>query len=105
MRSGVVIIAALAVAVPIAAGTVRSLVIDQADSGKRIVVPPRRPALLRLSNRWLWSSPAVKGSAVRLVRVDYKRDPGFTEWEIRRRRPGTARVTSAGTPNCRSCRL
>ena len=98
---------AVVLAVAAAASAARAgsgpLVITERDSGKRIVLSRPGPAFLRLSNRWLWSKPRVRGTAVRLTRVDYKRDPGYKEWEIERRAPGRAIVTSDGAPNCRGC--
>ena len=100
-----IVAAALGVAAAAAAGTYAPLVINQGDSGERIVLPRRRLASLRLSNRWLWSAPRLRGKTVRLSRVEYKRNPGFNEWVIERRARGASTITSNGRANCRNCDL
>ena len=46
--------------------------------------------------RYSWTRPRVQGTAVRLVPVDYVRDPGFREWLIRGQAVGTARIIAVG---------
>jgi hypothetical protein len=79
------------------------LVITQRDSGKTIVVRRSVRAVLRLSHRWRWTQPRVSTNAIRLVRVEYVRDPGFDEWVIDRNHRGIATIRSDGTPSCTSC--
>lgn len=79
-------------------------VITQSDSGKTFTMRrTTRASSLRLSNKWIWTQPSVRGGAVTLTRVNYERDPGFKEWAIRRRAAGTATIKAYGRPNCDSC--
>jgi hypothetical protein len=79
-------------------------VITQRDTGKTFTVRAGGELTLRLSTRWRWTEPRVKGAAVRLVRVDYFVDPGFLEWEVDARARGSARISAVGhlqdAPSC-----
>ena len=55
---------------------------------------------LSLSSEYVWDEPVVEGDAVELGRVDYLQDPGFSEWTVGGVRPGTAAISSLGTPAC-----
>lgn len=72
--------------------------ITEDHSGRSFVLAPGSETSLRLPGEYEWSDPAVRGDAVRLARVDYLQDPGFSEWTVLAVRPGTATVTASGTP-------
>jgi hypothetical protein len=72
--------------------------ITERDSGKTFVVRVGRGLTLRLSERYSWTGPRVKGTAIRLVPVNYFVDPGFREWTIRAKAPGASRITAVGYP-------
>jgi hypothetical protein len=78
------------------ASSANGRVITQRDTGKTFTVRAGGELTLRLSTRWRWTPPRVKGGAVRLVRVDYFTDPGFLEWEVDGRARGSARITAVG---------
>lgn len=52
---------------------------------------------LRLDSRLQWETPTADGSAVTLVPVAYKSDPGYREWEIHAEREGETVVSTAAT--------
>ena len=78
------------------ASAVTRTVITERDSGKTFRVRHGGALTLRLSERYRWTGPRVQGTAIRLVPVNYIRDPGFREWTIRAKARGTARVTAVG---------
>src|SRR5262249_38269002 len=78
-----------------AAATSRPL-ITMADGGKTFTLRTRQTATLRLTERYHWTRPKVTGNAVKLAPVDYIRDPGFLEWQVRAASTGTARITAVG---------
>jgi hypothetical protein len=79
--------------------------ITQADSGKTFRLGRTSTATLRLSNRWLWSTPRPSSRAIVLTPVEYLIDPGFSEWQIDARARGTATLRAYGRPNCDACTL
>jgi hypothetical protein len=88
-----------------AAGAARSAprVITQSDSGKTFTLKRGTSSELRLSNKWNWTQPKVRGGAVVLSPINYERDPGFKAWQITRHSAGTAKITAYGRPNCGGC--
>jgi predicted secreted protein len=78
-----------------ASGVTRT-VITERDTGKTFGVRLGGGLTLRLSERYRWTGPRVDGTAIRLVPVNYIRDPGFREWTIRAKARGTARITAVG---------
>lgn len=76
------------------------LVITEADIGKTFTLVPSTRAVLRLSNRYVWTPPQVDGTAVRLTATSYFRDPGYQEWQISITGQGEVSIRSSGTPNC-----
>ena len=74
--------------------------IDAADSGRTFTLAQGAETSLRLSSEYSWEEPGLSGDAVELSPVDYLQDPGFTEWLVRGVRPGTAVISSEGTPAC-----
>jgi len=79
-------------------------VITQSDSGKTFAMRrTTRSSSLRLSNKWIWTQPFVRGGAVSLTPIKYESNPGFKAWAIRRRAAGTATIKAYGRPNCDAC--
>src|SRR5712692_5114061 len=76
------------------------IIITETDTGKTFNLVTSSRAVLRLSNRFVWTPPRVDGVAVRLTPVNYFSDPGYQEWEISVIGAGRATITSSGTPNC-----
>ena len=93
-RSILVSIVCLVLAAP-ASGVTRT-VITERDGGKTFGMRHGRALTLRLSERYRWAGPSVRGTAIRLVPVNYIRDPGYQEWTIRGSAQGTARVSAVG---------
>ena len=77
--------------------------ITQADSGKAFRVKRGGTMSLRLSNRWVWSTPRASTKGVELTPVEYLIDPGFREWLIHGRTRGTLSIRAYGKPNCTNC--
>jgi len=71
-------------------------VVSPADSGKTITVPRETHLELRLPERYRWTAPRVRGTAVGLTRIYFIRDPGYLAWSILARARGTATVTAVG---------
>jgi hypothetical protein len=88
---------------PAGAAPSSTLSINERDSGKTFTLRRTTSAALRLSGKWVWNQPKVRGRAVVLSPVDYRSDPGFKEWEITRRAAGTVKITAYGRPNCGGC--
>jgi predicted secreted protein len=74
--------------------------ITEADSGESFMLRAVSETRLRLSGKYDWNEPTVRGQALELIRVDYFQDPGFSEWMLRAVRPGTATITARGTSAC-----
>jgi len=66
------------------------------DSGKTFTLRTGQNATLRLTERYHWTRPRISGAGVRLVPVNYFRDPGFLEWQVRAGPAGTGRITATG---------
>ena len=77
--------------------------ITDADSGESFTLAAGAETSLRLSGDYQWSEPAVSGDAVRLARVDYFQDPGFSEWTVQAVSAGTATIAARGTAACAGC--
>ena len=75
-------------------------VITEEDSGSTVTLPVGGETSLRLPSEYVWGEPAVRGEAVQLARVDYLRDPGFSEWVVTAVAPGKATILAAGEPAC-----
>ena len=74
--------------------------ITEVDSGESFTLAAGSQRRLRLSGEYSWSEPTLRGDSVELARVDYFRDPGFSEWTVVAVRPGTATIAARGTPAC-----
>jgi predicted secreted protein len=75
-------------------------VITEEDAGSTVTLPIGGETNLRLSSEYVWNEPGVRGEAVQLARVDYLRDPGFSEWVVTAVAPGKATILAAGEPAC-----
>ena len=69
-------------------------VITRAHDGKTFTLRRGREVSLRLSGP-PWEEPSASSKAVRLSRVDYFQDPGYSEWMIEGVRAGRVVLTSA----------
>lgn len=98
-RGGGAVRATSTLATPTTAADV-PLVITEAESGRSFTLSAGQTARLRLSTTLVWSSPQVGGDAISLVPVASFAATGAQEWDVVAVRPGSARVTSTGTPNC-----
>jgi hypothetical protein len=78
-------------------------IVTQAHSGKTFRLAVGRELTVRLSGRWRWTEPAVRGRGVDLASVEYFVDPGYQEWRITARVRGRVAITSHGTPSCTGC--
>jgi hypothetical protein len=77
-----------------AALAVTSPVITTRDNGKTFTVPPGATLTLRLPEHPRWLNPRVSGGAIRLTEVNFLRDPGYRQWSVSARTPGTARISA-----------
>lgn len=66
------------------------------DSGARLTLRRGGQVQLRLTERYRWRGPRVRGKAVRLVPIEYFRDPGYLAWTVTARARGKAVVTASG---------
>jgi hypothetical protein len=73
-------------------------VLTQDDNGRTVVLPLGATTQLRLSGRWHEAAPAVDGTAIVLVPVDFETDPGFRAWDIRAAGRGDAVLHTPGPP-------
>ena len=74
--------------------------ITEADSGESLTLSAGSETRLRLSGKYMWNEPKVRGDAVQLTRVDYFQDPGFSEWAVLAVRAGTVTIAARGTRAC-----
>jgi hypothetical protein len=74
--------------------------ITEVDSGDSFTLGLGSETRLRLSGKYEWSEPTVRGDAVELAPVDYFQDPGFSEWTVLGARAGTETIAARGTPAC-----
>jgi hypothetical protein len=72
--------------------------ITEADNGDSFALALGSETRLRLPGTHVWNEPAVRGEAVRLARVDYFQDPGFSEWTVQAVQPGRSTIAARGTP-------
>ncbi|HET7128992.1 MAG TPA: hypothetical protein VFJ93_07955 [Gaiellaceae bacterium] len=92
----IVTIAASLFGLSYAQQTATPRVVTLRDSGKTLTVRKGAELQLHLTERYRWLSPRVRGSAVRLTRIEFIRDPGYRAWSIAARARGTAVVTATG---------
>ncbi|MDC0772330.1 hypothetical protein [Streptomyces sp. HD] len=73
-------------------------VLTHDDTGRTVTLSVGETTQLRFSGRWREATPAVDGTAIVLVPVDYESDPGFRAWDVRAAEPGEAVLHAAGPP-------
>lgn len=71
-------------------------IVTMRNSGATFTMHKGAHLQLRLTERYRWSGPSVKGSAVRLVPIEFIRDPGYRAWALTARARGKAVVTAVG---------
>jgi hypothetical protein len=71
-------------------------VVTLRNSGQALTVRKGAELQLRLSERYRWVAPRVRGTAVRLTPIAFVRDPGYLAWSIDARARGTAVVSAVG---------
>jgi hypothetical protein len=89
-------VAASLAAVSCAHATTAPRVVTLRDSGKTLTVRKGAQLQLHLTERLRWLPPRVRGTAVRLTRIEFIRDPGYLAWSVAARSRGTAVVTAVG---------
>jgi hypothetical protein len=94
--SPVLAVAAFVAAAAVSQPATAPRIIGPADSGKTIAVQRGTRLELRLPERYRWTAPRTRGTAVRLTRIVFIRDPGYLAWSILARASGTATVTVVG---------
>ena len=71
-------------------------VVTLRNSGQTLTMRKGRQVELRLTERYRWDGPRVRGKAVRLTPIEFFVDPGYRAWTVTARRRGTAVVTAVG---------
>lgn len=66
------------------------------NSGQKLTVHKGAELQLRLTERYRWLAPRVRGTGVRLTRIVFIRDAGYLAWSVAARARGTAVVTAVG---------
>ena len=66
------------------------------NSGARFTLHKGAEVQLRLTERYRWRGPHVRGRAVRLVPIQFFRDPGYLAWTVTARARGKSVVTASG---------
>jgi hypothetical protein len=89
-------LAASFVAVSCAQATTAPRLLTLRDSGKTFTARKGAELQLRLPESLRWLPPRVRGTAVRLTRIEFIRDPGYLAWSVAARTRGTAVVTAVG---------
>ncbi|WP_338492120.1 hypothetical protein [Streptomyces sp. SJL17-4] len=88
-----------------ATSTAGPAVLTQDDTGRTVTLPLGDTTQLRLSGSWRTATPAVDGTAIVLVPVDFESDPGYRAWDVRAVGPGEAVLRTAAQPGLRSLRI
>jgi hypothetical protein len=95
-RLPILVAVASLTAVSCADATSTPRVVTLRDSGKTLTVRKGAQLQLHLTERIRWLPPRIRGSSVRLTRIEFIRDPGYRAWSIAARARGTAVVTAVG---------
>jgi hypothetical protein len=96
---GCVLIATIAIAITslsCAQAATAPKVVTMRNSGATFTVKKGTELQLRLTERYRWSAPRVRGTAVRLIPIEFIRDPGYLAWSVKARARGKAVVTAVG---------
>ena len=90
-------VASLSLAVLTGAQAARApSIVTLRHSGKTLTMRKGSQVELRLTERYRWVGPRVRGKAVRLTPIEFFVDPGYKAWTVAARRRGTAVVTAVG---------
>jgi len=92
----IAVVAASLALVPAAQATRAPKVVTLRDSGARLILQRGARVQLRLTERYRWHGPRIRGKAVRLQPIEYVRDPGYLAWTVTARARGRAVVTASG---------
>jgi opacity protein-like surface antigen len=96
--------AVLVLALAASASAANGSVLTERDSGKTFTVRRGHELTLRLSGRYVWSDPKVRGGSITLTPVSSFTDPGFQEWTITTRATGQATIGTHGDDQvCDGC--
>jgi predicted secreted protein len=96
--------AVLVLVLSASASAANGSVLTERDSGKTFTMRRGHELTLRLSGRYVWREPKVRGGSIRLVPVNYIVDPGYQEWTITTRAAGQATIGSLGRDQvCDGC--
>ena len=93
------VIAALAASLavlPSAQATRAPRIVTLRNDGARLTLRKGMQVQLRLTERYRWHAPRVRGRAVRLAPIRYFRDPGYLAWTVTARSRGSAVVRASG---------
>ncbi|HJU36253.1 MAG TPA: hypothetical protein VJ716_02405 [Gaiellaceae bacterium] len=94
-----ILIAALAawlVLLPAAQGKRAPRIVTLRDNGARLTLRKGVRVQLRLTERYRWRGPRVRGRAVRLEPIQHLGDPGYLAWTVAARASGKAVVRAYG---------
>lgn len=92
----IAVVAASLALLPAAHATRAPKVVTLRNSGGRLTLRKGAQVELRLTERYRWHGPRVRGRAIRLVPIRFFRDPGYLAWTVTARARGKAVVTAAG---------
>ena len=100
----IAIIAASLALLPSAQARRAPKVVTLRHNGARLTLHKGAQVQLRLSERYRWRGPRVRGKAVHLVPIQFFTDPGYLAWTVTARDRGKSVVTASsygfGTRQC-----
>jgi hypothetical protein len=71
-------------------------IVTMRNNGDTLTMRKGAHRQLQLTERYQWSVLRVKGSAVRAVRIDFIRDPGYRAWDLTAQARGKAVISAVG---------
>ncbi|MFD9033124.1 hypothetical protein ACFVZW_18525 [Streptomyces sp. NPDC059567] len=80
-------------------------VLTQDDAGRTLTLALGETSQLRLVGRWREVTPAVDGTAIVVVPVEFESDPGFRAWDVRATEKGETVLRTTERPGLRSLRI
>lgn len=92
----IVVVAASLALLPSALAKRAPRIVTLRNSGARFTLHKGAQVQLRLTERYRWLEPRVRGRAVRLTPIEFFRDPGYLAWTVAGRARGKAVVTIVG---------
>ena len=107
MRRSVLIaaVAASLAFLSIAEAATAPKIVTLRNNGQKLTVHKGSRLQLRLPERYRWLAPRVRGTSVRVTRIEFFRDPGYVAWSVAARARGTAVVSTVayGRSDGRTC--